>query len=125
MCIRDMTVPVARRCEARDRHRHVRAQHELVALLVVDPIPGFEGVVVGHLERLRILKPGCAYLPVPVGLEAAAQCRLDGAQLAALRRQDVAHALWDHVVPSPPSARPTSADPDACLLYTSPSPRDR
>ena len=85
-------VGVAGGDHARDRDRHVRAQHEHVAVLVEELVGGVGRGRVAAREHLLVLQRGRRDLAVAARVEHAADRLGDRAQLAQLVRQDVARA---------------------------------
>jgi hypothetical protein len=83
---------VAGRDDARDRDRHVRAQHEHVALLVEQLVGGVGRRGVAAREHLLVLERGRVDLSVAVRVEDAAELLRHRVELAHLVRQDVARA---------------------------------
>ena len=94
---RRLGVAVARRDQARDRDRHVRAEHEHLAVLVEHAVRGAARVHVGALERALVLERRRVDLAVAGPLEHLADAVGHRAQLAHLVGQEVSRSAGDAI----------------------------
>ena len=94
---RDLRRRVARGDHAGDRDRHVRTQHEHVAVLVEQPVRGVGGRRIAARQDLFVLERRRRDLAVAALVEHGPHRVGDRPQLAQLVREDVARAAGDRV----------------------------